>query len=139
MYDDILLPTDGSDGADAALDHAIDLARRYDATLHVLYVADTARYSTVTFEDEVVDVLASGEMAVQEVVERAEADGVTVVDVVEQGDPVRTILDYVDQYDIDLVVMPTHGRRGADRLLLGSVTEKVIRAAKVPVFTVQFD
>jgi len=55
VYDAILLPTDGSDAATAAVANAIDLATQYDATLHVLYVADTTEYSTVTFEDDVVD------------------------------------------------------------------------------------
>ncbi|MFC3476892.1 universal stress protein [Halobacterium litoreum] len=138
MYDDILLPTDGSDAADAAVANAVDLADHYGATLHVLYVADTTEYSTVTFEDSVVDPLeAEGETVVDAVVERAAERGVDAVGVVMQGGVYRTILNYVEDNAIDVVVMGTHGRRGLDRALLGSVTERVVRTADVPVLTVR--
>ena len=50
--------------------------------------------------------------------------------------PAKEIVDYVNEYDIDLVVMGTHGRQGIDRLLSGSVSEEVVRQASCPVFTV---
>lgn len=138
MYDTLLFPTDGSDGADVALDHATDIATRYDATLHVLYVASTNRDSVSTVGGDVVDALEEeGESVVDDVVSRAEEAGVEAVGEVMQGDPYRTILDYIDERGVDLVVMPTHGRRGIDRILLGSVTEKVVRASSAPVLTVR--
>jgi len=138
VYDDILLPTDGSDAADAAVEHAIDLASRYDATLHVLYVADTTEYSTVTFEDDVVDPLErEGEDVVDAVVERADGRGVVAKGVVMQGGVFETIQSYVADEGVDVVVMGTHGRRGLGRALLGSVTERVVRTSDVPVLTVR--
>jgi len=56
-----------------------------------------------------------------------------------RGEPYRTILDYADEAVVDVIVMGTHGRRGLDRYLLGSVTEKVVRAATVPVLTIRAD
>jgi nucleotide-binding universal stress UspA family protein len=53
------------------------------------------------------------------------------------GTPHTAILDYAEEHGVDLVVMGTHGRRGFDRFLLGSVTEKVVRTASVPVMTVR--
>jgi len=138
VYDDILLPTDGSDAADAAVENALSLAAQYDATLHVLYVADTTEYSTVTFEDDVVDPLQrEGESVVDAVVERAEAEGVAAKGVVMQGGVFDTIQDYVAEEGIDAIVMGTHGRRGLGRALLGSVTERVVRTSDVPVLTVR--
>ncbi|MFB6071576.1 MAG: universal stress protein [Halobacterium sp.] len=138
MYDDVLLPTDGSEAADAAVENAVDLAYQYGARLHVLYVADTTEYSTVTFEDDVVDPLEQeGQHVVDDVVEKAEARDVEAVGVVMQGGVYETILNYVDDHGIDVVVMGTHGRRGLDRALLGSVTERVVRTADVPVLTVR--
>lgn len=138
VYDDILLPTDGSDAADAAVDNAVDLAAKYDATLHVLYVADTTEYSTVAFENEVVDPLErEGEGVVDEVVERASAEGVLAKGVVMQGGVFETIQNYVADEGIDAIVMGTHGRRGLGRALLGSVTERVVRTSDVPVLTVR--
>jgi nucleotide-binding universal stress UspA family protein len=138
VYANVLLPTDGSDAAAAAVPHAIELADRYGARLHVLYVADTTEYSTVTFEDDVVDPLTKqGQEVVDDVVEKAEGRNVEAVGVVQQGGAYETILQYVDDQDIDVVVMGTHGRRGLDRALLGSVTERVVRTADAPVLTVQ--
>lgn len=140
MYDDVLLPTDGSDAADAAVPHAIELADRYGARLHVLYVADTTEYSTVTFEDDVVDPLEQeGQEVIDEVAEEATDQHVEAVGAVLKGGAYETILKYVDDEGVDVVVMGTHGRRGLDRALLGSVTERVVRTSDVPVLTVRED
>ncbi|WP_254545115.1 universal stress protein [Halomarina pelagica] len=140
MYDRILFPTDGSEGADEALDYALSLAELSDATVHVLYVADTNRDSLAVLGGEVVDALEEeGERVVSEVVETAEARGVGVVGEVVQGEPHPSILDYAEREGVDLIVMATHGRRGLDRYLLGSVTEKIVRTASVPVLTVRMD
>jgi len=138
VYDAILLPTDGSDAATAAVANAIDLATQYDATLHVLYVADTTEYSTVTFEDDVVDPLEQeGKRIVDYIVAQAEARDVEALGVVMQGGVYETLLQYADEQAIDVIVMGTHGRRGLGRALLGSVTERVVRTADVPVMTVR--
>ncbi|KTG08301.1 universal stress protein UspA [Haloprofundus marisrubri] len=138
MYDTILLPTDGSDGSRQAAAHAFDLARQYDATVHVLYVADTQRDSLTTVGTEVVDALESeGQEAVSKVVDSDVAHGVDIEEVVVQGHPDDEILAYVEDNAIDLVVMATHGRSGLGRYLLGSTTEKIVRSSPVPVFTVR--
>jgi nucleotide-binding universal stress UspA family protein len=138
MYHDVLVPTDGSEGTSAAVDHAVDIATTYGATLHTLYVVSP----TVGPDAGVTGILDAlqevGERAIDEVVERADAAGVgTVEGSVARGTPHRAILDYVDENDVDLVVMGTHGRTGIDRYLIGSVTEKVVRLSDVPVMTVR--
>jgi nucleotide-binding universal stress UspA family protein len=137
MYDDILIPTDGSEGTRGAIEHGIDLATKYGATLHTLYVVNT----NVTVETTSAQTLAAleeiGQEAIDEVIQQAEAADVeTIEGTVAQGVPHHAILDYVDEKDVDLVVMGTHGRTGLDRYLLGSVTEKVVRLSEVPVLTV---
>ena len=140
MYDRLLFPTDGSETATAVLDYALDVADQHGAELHVLNVADTNRDSVTRVGGEIVDVLeGEGERIVEEAADRASERGVPVVTAVLQGDPYRTIADYADEYDVDLVVMPTHGRRGVERFLLGSVTERVINATAVPVLAVTPD
>ncbi|QCJ46609.1 MULTISPECIES: universal stress protein [Haloprofundus] len=140
MYDTILLPTDGSDGSEQAAKHAFDLARQYDATVHVLYVADTQRDSLTTVGTEVVDALeAEGQDAVSAITESDVAHGVDVEEVVVQGHPDDEILDYIEDNAVDLVVMATHGRSGLGRYLLGSTTEKIVRRSPVPVFTVRVE
>jgi len=140
MYEDILVPTDGSDGASAALDEAVDLAAAFDATVHSLYVVDVA---AVGSEAGAVDLVESfeqmGEDAVDAAATRARDAGVEATGAVRTGSPHRAILDYAEDTGIDLVVMGTHGRTGLERYLLGSVTEKVVRTAEMPVLTVRAD
>jgi len=134
MYDDVLLPVDESAtaGASAVVRHAADLARWADATLHLLYVADTARDSVTVVGTDVVDALVrEGESTLSEVGETLDGLGVDHEGEVLQGDPAPTIVDYARE--VDLVVMPTHGREGLSRQFLGSVTERVVRRAPVPV------
>ena len=139
MYSHILVPTDGSPASDAAIEHAIDLAERYDATLHALYVVDGAAYSTLEAGAEiVVEALESeGEEATERVADAAESAGVNCETIVTTGTAYRSIRDYVDENDVDMIVMGTHGRKGLDRYLLGSVTERVVRTSDVPVLTVR--
>lgn len=151
MYDGIVLPTDGSDGTEHAVEQAIEHANTYDAALHVLHVIDARAFSPeagtgidagygLNIDSGItLDALEeSSQQLVSDVSERATQAGVeTVIDSVRHGIPHRELLEYVDEHDLDLVVMGTHGRSGFDRYLLGSVTEKVVRLSDVPVLTVR--
>jgi nucleotide-binding universal stress UspA family protein len=141
MYDNILVPTDGSAASEGAVDHAIELAKQYDATLHALYVVDTGAYSSMEVgSDIVIEALQEeGNQAVDRVASRAEDAGVAVETSVRTGIAHRSIVEYVSEEGIDLVVMGTHGRTGVGRFLLGSVAEKVVRTADAPVMTVRAD
>jgi nucleotide-binding universal stress UspA family protein len=140
MFDRILFPTDGSEGAAVAFGHVLDVAAAHDATVYVLNVADTSRDSVTRLQGDVVDVLEEeGEEVVREAAERAKERGVDVVTEVLQGAPADTIVDYAASRDVDLVVVPTRGRQGLERLLLGSTTERVVRRATVPVLTLDPD
>jgi nucleotide-binding universal stress UspA family protein len=139
MYEHVLVPTDGSDPAMAAAEEAIGIADRFGARIHAVYVVDTAALPATVDVGYVSETLeAAGEEATAAVVERAREAGVDVADpAVVYGSPHSAVLDYVADHGIDLVVMGTHGRSGIERYLLGSVTEKVVRTADVPVLTVR--
>lgn len=138
VFERILLPIDVSEGATDVLGHAIDLAGRHDAELHLLHVADTSANSVLRVHTDIIDVIVEeGEKTVATAAERAKKHGVETVTEVLQGDPFQTIVDYAGQRDMDLIVMPTHGWQGLPRFLLGSVTERVVRRSDVPVLTVQ--
>lgn len=138
MYESILLPTDGSEGSVRAAESAIVLAERFDATLHALSVVETDALSGEAPMADIFDELeARGRAALDDVVDRAAAaDLGTVETYLGSGDPYAVILDYVDEHDVDVIVMGTHGRTGVERYLIGSVTEKVVRLADVPVVAV---
>ena len=139
MYDTILVPTDGSDGAAAAAAHAVDLAAVHGATLHALYVVDV-RMSPISANmdhDDVVELVdESGDRPTAAALDRAEQAGVEAVEVIRLGVPYRVIREYADDEGVDLVVMGTHGRTGVEHALVGSVTERVVRTLDVPVLTV---
>lgn len=138
MYDNILLPYDGSEGASEVLHHASEIAHWADATIQVLYVADTTRHSVTVVEDGTVDVLErKGEEIVEEAAEILQTLGVSYETDVLQGNPAPGIGAYAERYDLVLIVMPTHGREGISRHLIGSVSEKVVRLSSVPVLTVR--
>lgn len=141
MYRTILLPTDGSDGITAALDHAIDLARTYDAALRTVYVVDVSALPPDAGAGGMLSVLEdAGTRATDEVVAAAEDAGIEDVQAaVRTGRPAGEIVEYAEEVEADLVVMGTHGRSGLDRFLLGSVAERVVRTAPVPVMTVAYE
>lgn len=137
MYDDILLPTDGSRGTEEAVNHALDIADNYDAKLHVLYVVDTS--SSYLGEGLAFDMIKEaqelGEVSTERIVDEAEEMGIEAEREVVTGRPADVILDR--SQDADLVVMGTHGRHGLGRVLLGSVAERVVRNSEAPVLTVR--
>ena len=144
MYDTILFTTDGSEESLDALEHALDLAETYGASIHALYVVDTS-YPYGDFDGAAIDLTPvfealreEGERALGTIEERAKAAGVPVQSTIREDSVVhRAILEYADEANVDLIVMGTHGRRGLNRWLIGSVTERVVRTADVPVLTVR--
>jgi nucleotide-binding universal stress UspA family protein len=141
MYDRILVPTDGSAEGERAVEHAIDLAAAHDASLVAVYVVNTAGYAGLPMETsmEGVDHMLrdEGARALGRVVDLAEKQDVPVERRLVDGSPSKRIVAVAEEADCDLVVMGTHGRGGIDRLLLGSVAERVVRESPVPVLTVR--
>ena len=140
MYDTVLLPTDGSDGAAESLNHAIGAADAYDASLHVISVVDH-RVILAADADEKDSIRAdlSGDAsdAVAELADLARDAGVETTTATPGGVPHREILAYAERSDIDLLVLGTHGRTGREkRLNLGSTTERVVKAADRPLLVV---
>jgi nucleotide-binding universal stress UspA family protein len=141
----ILFPTDFSACADQALAVAADLARTSDAELHLLHAVILHSYDPDRSEDQ----LAASEEAVarlwEEVAEKrltGAADGAVtpprLVTAQRRGvSAADVIVAYAKEHDSELVVMGTHGRRGAGQLLLGSVAEQVVRRCPCPVLTVR--
>jgi nucleotide-binding universal stress UspA family protein len=140
MYDELLLPVDGSAAAAEVLHHASEIAHYMDATIRLLYVADTGEYSVTIAESGAIDGLVQhGREVVADAGKTLETLGVEYATDVVQGSPAETIVEYGSEYDYDLIVMPTQGRGGLSRYLLGSVTEKVVRLSSVPVLTARMD
>ena len=140
VFDRILLPTDGSDAGNRAVDQAVGLAAETGAALHLLFVVEDIPYAPEMVDDTVeAQIREVGEATLADIQERAGAAGVEVTEAIRDGAPHEAILEYADEENVDAVVMATHGRSGLDRYLLGSVTERVVRTADVPVLTVRMN
>jgi nucleotide-binding universal stress UspA family protein len=136
MYSKILLPTDGSKGATEATETGLELAKQFDATVYALYVIDT-RFVAADNDFVVEKAERDAEQALDTVGDLGTEYDIAVKKHLRQGIAHEEILAAIEAYDIDLIVMGTHGRTGIDRLVhLGSVTERVVRAAPVHVTTV---
>lgn len=129
MYETILVGTDGSEPSERAIEHALALAERYDATVHVISVVDTGRFGEPA--------LSSAELVIEEledrahellrdIAERAERRGVEVQVRCCHGSPHEEIVAYGDEIDADLTILGSHGlsREGHH---IGSVSDRVAR------------
>jgi len=137
MFETIVVATDGSRSVGRAVSVALDLAERFDAAVHALYVVDVDEVdsSPDRLRGEMEEALVErGEEALDEVAAATE-DGVTTA--IEEGRPASVIDDYAREHDADVVAMGTRGRHGENRFLIGSVAEKVVRTCPVPVLTVR--
>lgn len=138
MYDSILIPTDGSEGVQKAIDHGIELADWANADIHSIFVVDLRDYVAALegdislIEDAIIE---EGENTLKKIEDRCRQKDINIETNILYGTPHQEILEYTKEHDIELIVMGTHGRAGLDRFLLGSVTDKVIRKSDIPVLT----
>lgn len=141
MYDNILIPYDGTDEADIGADHGLELASMVGATVHALYVIDLpgaprAMYIRDDEEQMREDYHDYGEEVTGDLCDRAADAGVDCVGAVRTGAIHEEVTDYAEENDIDLIVMGT-AYRGKVGALLGGSAEKVVRTSSVPVTTVR--
>ncbi|MBN1324506.1 MAG: universal stress protein [Methanotrichaceae archaeon] len=143
MFERILIATDGSETSDKAARVGVEIARISGGRVTVVYVADTGRLSHLPDDMMLVSIrdllLREGETATTYVADLAKKEGVPSERMVVEGKPSDELLRVSKENDIDLMVMGSVGRSGLDRFLLGSVAEKVVQHAKVPVLTVPGD
>lgn len=136
MYSKILLPTDGSDGAVMAAEVGVKLAKQFGATIHTLYVIDI-RFVAADNDFVVEQVEHEAELALDNVGKLGNEHDIAVEKHLQHGIAYTEILQAIESYDADVIVMGTHGRTGLDRFIhLGSVTERVVRLSPIPVFVI---
>lgn len=134
MIRKILIPTDGSDTAKAALQFARDIAGYESAEVLVLGVAHAVQFAESTAYDPTPQLMADEQAFVDDAVGALTAAGVKATGRVECCDqPFATIVDIADDEAVDLIVMGTHGRTGLARSVIGSVADRVVRHSRVPV------
>jgi nucleotide-binding universal stress UspA family protein len=142
MFDTVVVATDGSESVSRAADCALDLAARFDAAVHALYVLDETQVESLPEDvhDEVRDALDEQSTEALEAVattNRERPDPVDLETTVRVGRPTERIISYAEEVDADVVAVGTRGRHGEHSFLLGSVAERVVRTCPVPVLTVR--
>jgi nucleotide-binding universal stress UspA family protein len=136
----ILFPVDFSERAKAVAPYVLSLAQRHKAPVVLMNVIQPPAplYGGInmvypeTFDYTEARVAVSGSLAEFGAAELPKVDVISVVDI---GDPASLIIDYADDNGVDLICLPTHGYGTFRRLLLGSVTAKVLHDAQIPVWT----
>lgn len=152
MYEKILVPLDGSAFAEQALDHAQRVAAEH-GEIHLLSVAPLLEdqslavvdlYPVYVYRDYLVDHNQEMERINKELAgyleqakARVQASGRVAVTAIRFGQPAEEILSYTAQNGCDLIAMSTHGRSGIGRWVYGSVADKVLRSAPVPILLVR--
>jgi universal stress protein A len=140
----MLVPTDFSPASDLAFAYAVDMAAREGSTLHLLHVLDEASFATAYpdgFYVELPGVRAQltdeANARLKEMVGRCAAVNVEATTELAVGRAARVIVQTATTRGTDLIVIGTHGRSGFAHLMLGSVTERVVRMAPCAVLTVR--
>ncbi|MBA3865784.1 MAG: universal stress protein [Solirubrobacterales bacterium] len=137
-YHRILVALDGSPDADAALEHAVELARDQHALITQLTVAPPVPTPVGAAASAPPDAIDAHTALMREATNSIPADiGVTTR--LERGNPAETILRLTREEDHDLVVMGSHGHSRVHRALLGSVSERVLQASRVPVLLMRHE
>ena len=139
MYKRILVPTDGSEFARKAELHALFLAKVSGAEIIALSVSENQFITGISVTDEVEQLnLILKDRCEEDLKEFEEMneDVVKISSIIREGSPANVILDVAVEEDIDLIVIGSSGKSGFDRFILGSVSDKVVNAAKCPVLVV---
>jgi len=137
-FQNILIPTDGSEFMDNTIENGLRIAKLSGGRITALYVLDQSVYSNMPMDSAVVNIYETlekeGEEAIEHIRKMGEKEGVEVIGKMIEGMPPKVIVHLSEEYD--LIVMGTAGKKGMTKLLLGSVAEKVVEMSKCPVMIV---
>ncbi|HNR26128.1 MAG TPA: universal stress protein [Methanobacteriaceae archaeon] len=131
MFEKILVPTDGSEYADRAVEVALGLARELGTRVVALHVLDEKLILPLEVLEE------EGRHILEEVRRRGEEIEVPVDEIILFGNPRQDMAKIATKSGADLMIIGTHGRTGVEKLLLGSVAENALKTVKVPVMLVK--
>jgi nucleotide-binding universal stress UspA family protein len=143
MYKRILVPFDGSPTSIAGLDEAVKLAKLTGASIRIVHVLDGLPFSAgdAGFTGDILGILLeAGSQILVEGKRRVQTSGVPVDTFLSEtfGQRVADVVaEQVKEWNADLIVIGTHGRRGVKRLFIGSDAEQIVRTAPVPVHLVR--
>jgi nucleotide-binding universal stress UspA family protein len=140
----ILVPTDFSEHAEDALKVAVQIAKKNDSEIIVLHMLELphqmndAILGGASIPETMLFMKKANEM-LDEISSRPYLDGIPVTEIVKMDKPIHGITQVSKDYDVDLIIMGSHGSSGVEELLIGSNTEKVVRNSEIPVLIIKKD
>lgn len=140
----ILVPTDFSEHAEDALKVAAQIAKKNDSEIIVLHMLELphqmndAILGGASIPETMLFMKKANEM-LDEISSRPYLDGIPVTEIVKMDKPIHGITQVSEDYDVDLIIMGSHGSSGVEELLIGSNTEKVVRNSEIPVLVIKKD
>ena len=142
-FNKIVAPTDFSEPSHTGLDAAVDLARQHSAEMILVNVVAPLTYipastapSALGLPEILKDIQAEAKTSLRKLIDEKVGDGIRSKGVVVIGDAAEQIVTLAESENADVIVMATHGHSGWQRLISGSVAEKVVRRASLPVLTI---
>jgi len=136
VFNKILCPIAFDRNSGAALRFAFELADTDKSTLYLLHVVSVPRLESMMLEPNPVLSEGVAERELEKLVQQHLASGVSYRILARRGNPALVIVTVAEELKVDLIVMPTHGNKGIERAMLGSVAECVVREARWPVLTI---
>ena len=139
LFEKILIATDGSEKNKTAIEEALRIGRGYGSTVFAVYVMDLSAFESASADVVIRDTWAVIQQEADAALDRIRtmAEGVNLETVTLEGKPAPEIVKFAAENNIDLIVIGTRGKRGLERLILGSVAEQVIRTAPCKVLVVK--
>ncbi|MBU1181939.1 MAG: universal stress protein [Proteobacteria bacterium] len=141
-FNKILLPVDLSESSPKIVPFVASMAEKFGSKIHILFVARVFQYfkgiyvphpSIDQFENEIVE---GARKSLKEFTGKHFKDPQSIVTAVVKGDAAEQIIKYIEDQGIDLLIMGTHGRKGLDKVIFGSVAEKLSKTTPVPIMLV---
>ncbi len=139
LFEKILIATDGSERNRAAVTETLRIGRECGSVVYAAYVIDIGIFESASAGASAADAwaLLQSEAATALAQVKSKGEGVNLETVILEGHPAAQIVKYATEHKIDLIVIGTQGKKGIERLLLGSVAESVIRSAPCRVLVVK--
>jgi len=141
VFNNILVAIDGSAASELAISRAVDEAKVWNAKLNAVYVVETGLFSSLP-SDNTVEIMyrvleTEGNAAIERAKQYAAEKGVTLISHMEQGHAGTEIINLAEKEGNDLIVVGSHGKSNADRLLIGSVSTYIVSHSAVTTMVVR--
>ncbi len=132
MYQNILVPTDGSEELNNIIKDALDIGKKFNSTIHIIYVARPV-YGEFKANELIKGLKKEGEKILEDIKKITKSQKIDVKTEIREGTIHKEILNYTEKNNIDLIIMGTHRYQGIEKYLTTNITSRVVRLSNVPV------